>query len=237
MFPENAPEGFIFRTDKRKLVDFRVVNDENLCKQLATINATKNIRNHWPGIPGLNQAKRASACLLIGAAFFGAEHYILQQAFLLDPSSTIHIWNHRSRFQNFPWAPAEDYIQAGDSKVRVIDYGEVDLQLTRRGEKHTLRLFDAAYCKGFACSVVSPRVLQKELMWWDTKLSCIRIRDQKSLPKSPIDVTSSFSKTPEISQALRMPRSQEFEPQARTLHTLNSGIIALATPACKSLRC
>lgn len=117
-----------------------------------------------------------------------------------------------------------DYIQDGTVLVPVIGYGDVDIQVTCNGERSSLTLYDVVYCEGFACSVVSLQMLQRELLWWDTKPPnlCIRIANNdlvadvtvrydqyiledspNALKAPPASLTSHKPKPPSYADAVR----------------------------------
>ena len=79
-----------------------------------------------------------------------------------------------TRFLNFRTAPAGDYVWAGEQKVRIEGYGTVDIEVllpspTDQPKRRILRLYEVAYCPGFACNLVSLRLLQKRGIWWDNR--------------------------------------------------------------------
>ncbi|OJD24789.1 LOW QUALITY PROTEIN: hypothetical protein ACJ73_03851, partial [Blastomyces percursus] len=97
------------------------------------------------------------------------DSYPLQHSTLLDSGSTEYVCNEISRFLNFQAASPGDFLLAGDSKVPILGYGDVDISLqTRRGTR-IMRLFDVAYCEGFATNLISLRKLQRLGYWWDTR--------------------------------------------------------------------
>ena len=67
---------------------------------------------------------------------------------------------------------------AGSSKVQIKGYGEVDIRVkTSKSGTRILRLYDVAYCQGFACNLVSLRILRRQGYWWDNKSpnNCLRL--------------------------------------------------------------
>jgi Reverse transcriptase (RNA-dependent DNA polymerase) len=58
---------------------------------------------------------------------------------------------------------------AGNSKIPVKGYGDVDIRTEGPNGSHTIRLRDVAYCQGFACNLVSLRQLRRKGYWWDNK--------------------------------------------------------------------
>lgn len=57
---------------------------------------------------------------------------------------------------------------AGDHKIPITAYGEVDLQVSNTfGGKKVLRLYNVALCEGIACNLVSLRRLHERGMHWD----------------------------------------------------------------------
>lgn len=87
--------------------------------------------------------------------------YPLKNFILLNFGSTDHICNEISRFINFQHALPGDYLIAGDSKVPILEYGDVNIALKTCHETRIMRLFDATYCKGFTTNLVSLRKLRR----------------------------------------------------------------------------
>jgi len=88
-----------------------------------------------------------------------ANSYPLRNSIILDTGSTIDICNEISRFLNFKVATYGDFLYAGDVKVPILGYGDVDVQAKSPTGRVILRLHDVAYCPNFACNVVSFRKL------------------------------------------------------------------------------
>ena len=108
-----------------------------------------------------------------------ANSYPLRNSTILDTGSTIDVCNEISRFLNFKAATYGDFLYAGDVKVPILGYGDVDVQAKSPTGRVILRLHNVAYCPNFACNVVSFRKLQKQGLWWDTRqeYNCIRQQD------------------------------------------------------------
>jgi hypothetical protein len=100
---------------------------------------------------------------------FSIAHYPLKNSAILDSGTTIHIFNEISRFLHFHTAPQGDFVWAGDSKVKVLGYGNVDIAIQGPQGKRILRLHDVALCEDFACNLVSLRQLHKIGYWWDNR--------------------------------------------------------------------
>jgi hypothetical protein len=103
--------------------------------------------------------------------------YPLKNSSILNSGTTIHVFNQITRFINFRTAPDGEFVWAGDSKVPILGYGEVDIQV--RGAKRklqVLRLYDVAFCEGFAANLVSFQQLRRQGYWWDTRphYNCLR---------------------------------------------------------------
>ena len=111
------------------------------------------------------------------AAAFTVEHYPLKNSAILDSGTTIHIFNEISRFNNFRTADPGDFVWAGEHRVPIQGYGNVDIvikvppinnkQLTN--VKKILRIHDVAYCQDFAANLVSLRQLHNMGIWWDNR--------------------------------------------------------------------
>lgn len=104
----------------------------------------------------------------------------MKNSSILDTGTTIHIFNEITRFLHFQTAPVGDFVWAGDSKVPILGYGNVDIQIQGPKRKlQILRLYDVAYCENFAANLVSFYQLRKQGYWWDTRPqhNCLRRAD------------------------------------------------------------
>src|SRR5947207_3689681 len=94
--------------------------------------------------------------ICIKVASFSINSYPLKNSAILDSGTTLHIFNQISRFLNFRRALPGDYVWAGEHKVPIQGYGEVDIEVkSPLGSTRILRLFDVAFCKGIVCNLVS----------------------------------------------------------------------------------
>ena len=113
-------------------------------------------------------------------AALSIDQYPLKNSSILDSGTTIHIFNEITRFLNFRQAPDGDFVWAGDSKVPILGYGDIDIQVVGLKKKlQILRLYDVAYCEGFVANLVSFRQLRKLGYWWDSRpqYNCLRRGD------------------------------------------------------------
>src|ERR1700685_4346596 len=101
------------------------------------------------------------------AAAFTVEHYPLKNSAILDSGTTIHIFNEIARFINFKTAPDGDFVLAGDHKVPILGYGDIDIQVRDLKGLKIMRLFDVAFCENLASNLVSLRQLHNQGYWWD----------------------------------------------------------------------
>jgi hypothetical protein len=90
--------------------------------------------------------------------------YPLNNSAILDSGTTLYIFNQISRFYNFRAANPDDYVFAGNTKVRIQGYGEVDIRVRGPSGVRILRLYDVALCEGFVCNLVLLRLLQRRGM-------------------------------------------------------------------------
>jgi hypothetical protein len=102
---------------------------------------------------------------------FSIAQYPLKNSAILDSGTTIHIFNEITRFLRFQTAPVGDFVWAGEHKVKIQGYGDVDVEIQSSKGKRILRLFDVAFCEDFACNLVSLRQLHKHGYWWDNRPS------------------------------------------------------------------
>lgn len=110
--------------------------------------------------------------------------YPLKNSAILDSGSTLHVFTEIGRFLNFKRAPEGDVLYAGDSIVKIIGYGDVDISITGARRKHQkMRLYNAAYCPNFATNLVSLRQLMSLGYYWDNHpgSQCLRRRDKTVL--------------------------------------------------------
>jgi transposase InsO family protein len=107
---------------------------------------------------------------LVQHTAFSLSVYPLKNSAILDSGTTIHIFNQITRFLNFRTALPGDFVYAGNSQVPIKGYGEVDIHVSEsQQQQHILRLYDVAFCEGFACNLVSLRQLHRQGYWWDNK--------------------------------------------------------------------
>lgn len=95
--------------------------------------------------------------------------YPLKDAFILDSGSTTHICNNLSRLEDVRPPVIGDYIWAGNSRVWIEGYGDVNVTAERSQGKQTLHLSNVAWCPDFLCSLVSFRLLRGQGIWWDNR--------------------------------------------------------------------
>ena len=102
-------------------------------------------------------------------AAFSVEQYPLKNSAILDSGTTIHIFNEITRFLNFRTADPGDFVWAGEHKVPIQGYGNLDIEVQGPKGKRILRLYDVAFCEDFTCNLVSLRQLHKRGLWWDNR--------------------------------------------------------------------
>jgi Reverse transcriptase (RNA-dependent DNA polymerase)/GAG-pre-integrase domain len=110
---------------------------------------------------------------------FSIAQYPLKNSAILDSGTIIHIFNEISRFLRFRIAPQGDFVWAGDSKIKVLGYGDVDIEIQGPQGKRILRLHDVALCEDFACNLVSLRQLHKQGYWWDNRPGFNQLRQSR----------------------------------------------------------
>jgi hypothetical protein len=112
---------------------------------------------------------RCDAAFNAVKATFSSVQYPLKHSAILDSGTTLHIFNEISRFLRFRTAPTGDFVWAGDTKVKIQGYGDVDIEIAGATRKQVMRLSDVAFCEDFACNLVSLRQLHKQGYWWDNR--------------------------------------------------------------------
>jgi hypothetical protein len=107
---------------------------------------------------------------------FSINEYPLKNSAILDSGSTLHVFNEISRFVRFRTASAGDYIWAGETKVKIQGYGDVDIQVQGPRGRQLFHLTDVALCENFACNIVSLQQLHKRGFWWDNRPGINQLR-------------------------------------------------------------
>ena len=94
----------------------------------------------------------------------------LKYCSILDCGASLHVFNNLRRFSNFRKAPRGDYVLAGSTKVPILGYGEVTMQVeSTKGSPKGFRLKSVAYCPEFATNIVSYDLLEERGFRWETK--------------------------------------------------------------------
>jgi hypothetical protein len=101
----------------------------------------------------------------------------LKNSAILDSGTTLHIFNQISRFLNFRAALEGDFVWAGDHKIPILGYGEVDIKARQpTGGTRIMRLYNVALCEEIVCNLVSLRILRQKGYYWDNKPKTTLIR-------------------------------------------------------------
>src|SRR5204863_3548650 len=88
---------------------------------------------------------------------------------ILDSGSTIHVFNEITRFLNYCSAQPGDFLWAGDHKVPIQRYSNVDIEIQSPTDKRLMRLCEVVFCKNFTANLVSLCQLHKLSYWWDNR--------------------------------------------------------------------
>jgi hypothetical protein len=91
--------------------------------------------------------------------------YPLKNLSILDCGSTLYIFNEIARFINYQPIIHGDFVWAGDHKVAILGYGEVDIEIQGLRGKEVFCLVKVAYCKDFAYNLVLLQQLYKYGLW------------------------------------------------------------------------
>jgi hypothetical protein len=67
-------------------------------------------------------------------AAFSVKQYPLKNSAILDSGTTIHIFNEIARFLNFRTADPRDFVWAGEHKVPIQGYGNLDIGSRTKGQ-------------------------------------------------------------------------------------------------------
>jgi hypothetical protein len=117
----------------------------------------------------VRSAGRCEGTFLTREPTFSIAQYYLKNSAILDSGATIHILNEISHFLRFRPAESSDFVWAGEDKVRIQGYGNVDVEIQSPKGKQILRLFDVAFYPDSACNSVSLRLLHRQGYWWDNR--------------------------------------------------------------------
>lgn len=110
--------------------------------------------------------------------------YPLKASVILDSGATLHIFNDIRRFTNYQEAPPGDLVWAGDSDIAIGGYGTVKIKvnMTKKGRKGLMKLYDVAYCPNINCNLVSLKKLRSMQLWWDGRPGHDVIRNAVGYP-------------------------------------------------------
>jgi hypothetical protein len=110
---------------------------------------------------------------------FPITQYPLKNSALLDSGATIHVFNNIRRFDKYRPAELGDFVFAGEQRVLIQGYGNVDIRTQGPQGPRVIRLYDVALCENFPCNLVSLHQLHKRGYWWDNRpqFNCIRTND------------------------------------------------------------
>jgi hypothetical protein len=81
--------------------------------------------------------------LIDNEASFSIKQYPLKNSAILDSGTTTHIFNEIARFLNFRTANPGDFLWAGEHRVPVQGYGNVDMEIQGPKRKQIMRLYDS----------------------------------------------------------------------------------------------
>jgi hypothetical protein len=95
--------------------------------------------------------------------------YLLLYSLIFDSGTTLYIFNDLSRFYNLRKAPRDHFIVAGNSRIPILAYRDVNLSVKGFYGPLTLRLHDVAYYMDFQYNLVSFGKLQERGYYWDTR--------------------------------------------------------------------
>ena len=83
----------------------------------------------------------------------------------MDSGSSIHISRDRDKFTNFCKAPSGHYALSSNRTLPILDYKEIDIELTilltKNPKKKLLRLYNIAFCLQFLTNLVSLTKLEE----------------------------------------------------------------------------
>ena len=95
--------------------------------------------------------------------------YPLRHSFVLDSGATCHITNNPEQIYHYKPPNEGDFVWAGNSRIWIMGYGTIILNLTHNQRPRKLVLDHVAICPDLLCNLVSFRKLRQTGIWWDTK--------------------------------------------------------------------
>ena len=88
----------------------------------------------------------------------------LKNLTILDSDITIHVFNDLSQFSNFQKILKKEYVITEQSKVLILRYDNVMLQITKKNDKKKiLKLKNVIFCTDFVINLVSFELLKKKI--------------------------------------------------------------------------
>ena len=93
----------------------------------------------------------------------------LKNLIILNFDIIIHVFNDLSQFSNFQKILKKEYVITEQSKVLILRYDNVMLQITKKNDKkRILRLKNVIFCTDFVTNLVSFKFLRKKEIHWNT---------------------------------------------------------------------
>ena len=102
--------------------------------------------------------------------------YSLKNSVILDLSSMIHVFNKIIQFLNFWFAQFDDFFWAGDHKVSIQSYDNINIEIQCSNDKiqssidkKLMKFQNVVFCKNFAVNLMSFWQFHKLSYWWDNR--------------------------------------------------------------------
>lgn len=196
------PPGWVVRDATKQRIEAKLKADpkwkEWVDKRIKEHNSRKDesssIDTKQPAITSANSANTTHdwALTTIRTANSTAMDDYLQNRWVLDSGSSLHVCNDRSRFTSF--TPSSSTLRTGDASTRVEGTGTALLNTINpfTGVPQRITLSNTVFCPGFHTNLVSLGQLIRKRVEWDMKNDCIRVQDGTPIASLTFDTTTNL---------------------------------------------
>ena len=120
LFSIMTSEDWVSRTKIKEIVRKLLENDKNFAEKIKKLQIAEKKKKK-------GSIEKVESVFFIQVVF--STSYLLKNSAILDSGSTIHVFNKIIRFLNFWTARPGDFLWAGDHKVPIQGYGDVDIEI------------------------------------------------------------------------------------------------------------
>jgi hypothetical protein len=176
------PDAQIMRTIQEKLAnDTRLAIRITRARNAAQKGATNTQNNK--GIATTPTKDNPQNNLTIGAftaTYTASSNYKLQNHWILDSGSDIHVCSSATGFTPTRTATAHDQLHAGKTAYDIESFGTLNIDVYTPQGPRKMTLLDVVYVPGFMTNLVSLSRLVQKGVHWDTAKACLH-RDGNTL--------------------------------------------------------